>query len=160
MKGKILVLNGPNLNMLGARQTEIYGHDTLADIEGRLGKQGKARGLGVDCRQLNHEGELVTWIQEARTTCAGIIINPGAYTHTSVAIGDALAACDLPIIELHLSNIHQREEYRHHSYVSAVATGAMLGFGAYGYELALEAMVRLVDGPAAAAKPKTRSRRK
>ncbi len=160
MKRKILVLNGPNLNMLGTRQPEIYGHDTLADIEGRLRKQGKARGLDVDCRQSNHEGELVTWIQEARTTCAGIIINAGAYTHTSVAIRDALAACDLPIIELHLSNIHKREEFRHHSYMTAVVTGTILGFGAYGYELALEAMVRLVDGPGAAPKPKTRSRRK
>ncbi len=158
MKRKVMVLNGPNLNMLGTRQPEIYGYDTLADIEGRLETQAKALGLGVVCRQSNHEGELVTWIQEARTTCAGIIINPGAYTHTSVAIRDALSACDMPIIELHLSNIHKRESFRHHSYVSAVATGTILGFGAHGYELALEAMENLLGKPAAPSKPKPKPR--
>ena len=147
MTKKIMVLNGPNLNMLGTRQPEIYGSDTLADIEGRLARISKTKGLELDFRQSNHEGELVTWIQEARTTCAGIIINPGAYTHTSVAIHDALAACDdVAIIELHLSNIHKRESFRHHSHVSPVATGVMFGFGAYGYELAFEAISKLVEG--------------
>ena len=147
MTKKIMVLNGPNLNMLGTRQPEIYGSDTLADIERRLDAIAETKGLELDFRKSNHEGEIVTWIQEARTTCAGIIINPGAYTHTSVAIRDALAACDdVAIIEVHLSNIHRRESFRHHSHVSPVATGVMLGFGAYGYELAFQAISRLVEG--------------
>jgi 3-dehydroquinate dehydratase-2 len=147
MTKKIMVLNGPNLNMLGTRQPEIYGSDTLADIERRLAKIAESKDLELDFRQSNHEGEMVTWIQEARTTCAGIIINPGAYTHTSVAIRDALAACDdVAIIEVHLSNIHRRESFRHHSHVSPVATGVMLGFGAHGYELAFQAISRLVEG--------------
>lgn len=130
---KIMVLNGPNLNMLGTRQPEIYGHDTLADIEQRMQERAKAHGLKVDFRQSNHEGELVTWIQEARTTCVGIIINPAAYTHTSVAILDALLNCDFPIIELHLSNPHKREAFRHRSFTSLVATGTIAGLGAHGY---------------------------
>ncbi len=147
MTKKIMVLNGPNLNMLGTRQPEIYGSDTLADIERRLAKIAESKDLELDFRQSNHEGEMVTWIQEARTTCAGIIINPGAYTHTSVAIRDALAACDdVAIIEVHLSNIHRRESFRHHSHVSPVATGVMLGFGAHGYELAFQAISKLVEG--------------
>jgi len=146
MTKKIMVLNGPNLNMLGTRQPDIYGSDTLADIERRLAKIAESKDLELDFRQSNHEGEMVTWIQEARTTCAGIIINPGAYTHTSVAIRDALAACDdVAIIEVHLSNIHRRESFRHHSHVSPVATGVMLGFGAHGYELAFQAISRLVE---------------
>lgn len=147
MTKKLMVLNGPNLNMLGTRQPEIYGSDTLADIERRLAAIAETKDLELDFRQSNHEGEMVTWIQEARTTCAGIIINPGAYTHTSVAIRDALAACDdVAIIEVHLSNIHRRESFRHHSHVSPVATGVMLGFGAYGNELAFQAISRLVEG--------------
>jgi 3-dehydroquinate dehydratase-2 len=141
---KIMVLNGPNLNLLGTRQPEIYGRDTLADIERRLLERGRALGLDVDLRQSNHEGELVTWIQEARTSCAGVIINPAAYTHTSVAILDALLMCDFPVIELHLSNPHKREDFRHRSFTSLVARGVIAGFGAHGYELALEAMARLV----------------
>ena len=150
MTHKIMLLNGPNLNMLGTRQPEIYGYDTLAEIEARVRERAAAHGLDLDFRQSNHEGELVTWIQEARTACAGIIINPAAYTHTSVAIPDALATCGFPVIELHLSNIHKREAFRRHSHVSPVATGVILGFGAYGYELALEAMARLVADTAAA----------
>ena len=146
MAPKILVLNGPNLNMLGARQPDIYGRDTLADIEGRLRTSAEANGLELDFRQSNPEGELVTWIQEARTAAAGIIINPAAYTHTSVAIMDALLACDIPVIELHLSNPHRREAFRHRSYASLAATGVIAGFGAHGYELAFDAMARLVRG--------------
>jgi 3-dehydroquinate dehydratase-2 len=161
MKPKIMVLNGPNLNMLGTRQPEIYGHDTLADIEGRLRELTGARGLGLVFRQSNHEGELVTWIQEARTSCAGIIINPAAYTHTSVAILDALLACDIPAIELHLSNPHRREELRHRSLVSPAVRGIVCGFGAHGYELAFEAMTRLIEpksGGRKAAAAKNRAR--
>ena len=143
MTRTIMVLNGPNLNMLGTRQPEIYGRDTLADIEARLAAKAEAAGFAVSLRQSNHEGELVTWIQEARTACVGIVINPAAYTHTSVAIMDALLACDLPVIELHLSNPHSREAFRHRSYVSLVATGIIAGFGARGYELALDAMIGL-----------------
>ncbi len=144
MTSKILLLNGPNLNLLGIRQPDIYGRVSLAEIEARVRERAAAHGLDLDFRQSNHEGELVTWIQEARTGCAGIIINPAAYTHTSVAIPDALAACGFPVIELHLSNLHKREAFRRHSHVSAVATGVIFGFGAYGYELALEAMAHLV----------------
>jgi 3-dehydroquinate dehydratase-2 len=142
-KPTIMVLNGPNLNLLGTRQPEIYGADSLADIEKRLRKQATALNVALDFRQSNHEGELVTWIQEARTRCAGLVLNAGAYTHTSVAILDALLACDIPIIELHLSNPHRRERFRHRSYVSSVATGVICGLGAHGYELALDAMTKL-----------------
>lgn len=152
MKSRIMVLNGPNLNMLGTRQPEIYGRDTLADIEGRLRKLARAHGLDLVFHQSNHEGELVGWLQEARTSCAGIVINPAAYTHTSVAILDALLACDIPVIELHLSNPHKREALRHRSLVSPAAKGIICGFGAHGYELALEAMARLVK-PAAPTRP-------
>jgi len=163
MKPNIMVLNGPNLNLLGVRQPHIYGRDTLADIERRLQARAKPLGLTIDMRQSNHEGELVTWIQEARTTCAGIIINPAAYTHTSVAILDALLACDLPIIELHLTNPHKREEFRHRSFVTLAAKGVIAGFGARGYELALDAMAKLiadaqqVPAPAKAGKSKRRA---
>jgi 3-dehydroquinate dehydratase II len=149
---KIMVLNGPNLNMLGTRQPEIYGYDTLADIEARLEARARAHGLELDFRQSNHEGELVTWIQEARTTCAGIIINPAAYTHTSIAILDALLTCDMPIIELHLSNPYKRDAFRHHSYTSRVATGIVAGFGAHGYEIALDALAGMVEDIAAPVK--------
>ena len=162
MKLKIMVLNGPNLNLLGVRQPHIYGHATLADIERRLHARAKTHGLTIDMRQSNHEGELVTWIQEARTTCAGIIVNPAAYTHTSVAILDALLACDLPIIELHLTNPHKREEFRHRSFVTLAAKGVIAGFGAAGYELALDAMAKLLADPnqnAALAKAGTTKRR-
>ncbi|WP_420562022.1 type II 3-dehydroquinate dehydratase [Thalassobaculum sp.] len=140
----ILVLNGPNLNMLGVREPTIYGSDTLADIEAMCQERGEALGLGVDFRQSNFEGELVTIIQQARDSHDGIILNAGAYTHTSVAIRDALSVAELPAIELHLSNTYRREEFRHHSYLSGVVDGIIAGFGARGYVLALEAMAGLV----------------
>lgn len=140
----IYVLNGPNLNMLGLRQPEIYGRDTLADVEALCHKAGKRLGLGIDFRQSNMEGELVTWIQQARTRAAGIVLNAGAYTHTSVAILDALNAAEKPCIEVHLSNIHRREEFRHHSYVSLAAKGMICGLGPKGYVLALEALADIV----------------
>lgn len=136
----VLVLNGPNLNMLGTREPEIYGAQTLVDIEAMVKDRAKDLGLFVDFRQSNHEGELVTWIQDARLTASAIIINAAAYTHTSVAILDALQAFKGPIIEVHLSNIFRREAFRHHSYVSGVATGVICGLGAHGYLLALDAV--------------------
>jgi 3-dehydroquinate dehydratase-2 len=136
----VLVLNGPNLNMLGTREPEIYGSQTLADIELMMKDRARTLHLGVDFRQSNHEGELVTWIQEARLTASAIIINAGAYTHTSVAILDALQAFKGPIIEVHLSNIFRREAFRHHSYISGAATGVICGLGAKGYLLALDAV--------------------
>ena len=140
----ILVLNGPNLNMLGVREPSIYGRDTLADIETMCQERGEALGLGIDFRQSNFEGELVTIIQQARDSHDGIILNAGAYTHTSVAIRDALSVAELPAIEIHLSNTHRREEFRHHSYLSGVVDGIIAGFGARSYILALEAMAGLV----------------
>jgi 3-dehydroquinate dehydratase II len=141
---KILFLNGPNLNMLGTREPGIYGTDTLAEVERRCAGRAEEAGLSVDFRQSNSESDLVDWIQEAREGHAGIVINPAAYTHSSIAIMDALAMLDIPIIELHLSNIHRRESFRHQSYVSLVATGIICGFGALGYELALDAMANLI----------------
>jgi 3-dehydroquinate dehydratase II len=140
----ILVLNGPNLNLLGVREPETYGRDTLADIEEACLERAAELDLTVDFRQSNHEGQLVDWIQEARETADGIVLNPGAYTHTSIAILDALRAADLPIIEVHLSNIHRRESYRRRSYVSEAAQGIICGFGGHGYLLALDAMARLI----------------
>ena len=126
----ILVLNGPNLNMLGVREPTIYGSDTLTDIEAMCQERGEALGLGVDFRQSNFEGELVTIIQQARDSHDGIILNAGAYTHTSVAIRDALSVAELPAIELHLSNTYRREEFRHHSYLSGVVDGIIAGSSA------------------------------
>jgi 3-dehydroquinate dehydratase-2 len=144
MTATVFVLNGPNLNLLGLREPEIYGSETLNDIEDRVTARGKTLGLKVDFRQTNIEGQLVDWIQEARTKAKGIIINPAAYTHTSVALHDALKAVGVPAIEVHLSNTHAREEFRHHSYVSPVAHGIVVGFGAYGYELALDGLSRII----------------
>lgn len=141
---RILILNGPNLNLLGTREPEIYGHETLADIENDCAAHAKKLELAIDFRQTNSEGECVGWIQEAATGWSGIIINPAAYTHTSVAIMDALKMVRCPIIEVHLSNIFAREAFRHHSYVSPVANGIVSGFGGNGYILALEAMAQLV----------------
>jgi 3-dehydroquinate dehydratase-2 len=141
----ILVINGPNLNLLGVREPQTYGRETLADIEEACLERAAALGIEVDFRQSNHEGQLVDWIQEARESADGIIINAGAYTHTSIAILDALRTADLPIVEVHLSNIHRREPYRHVSYVSEVARGVILGLGGHGYVLAVEAMARLLD---------------
>jgi len=141
----IYILNGPNLNMLGVREPDVYGADTLADIEAMCRDRAAALGLDVTFRQSNAEADLVGWIQEARESADGIVINPAAYTHTSVAIRDALAMADLPVVEVHLSNTHKREVFRHHSYVSGVADGVIMGFGAQGYLLALDALARLID---------------
>ena len=140
MADTIFVLNGPNLNLLGTRQPEIYGRQTLGEIEAACAAKAAELGFDLDFRQSNHEGELVTWIQEAGAKAAGIIVNAGAYSHTSVAILDALNALDMPIVEVHLSNIFRREGFRHHSYVSQAATGVICGFGAEGYLLALAAL--------------------
>lgn len=145
MARKILVLNGPNLNLLGTREPDVYGAETLADIEGKVKARAEALGLDVDFRQSNTEGELVTWIQESKNGFDGLIINAGAYTHTSVAILDALLAIDLPIIEVHLSNIYQRDEFRHHSYISKAARGVICGLGSFGYEMAVESLHRILD---------------
>jgi len=141
----IYVLNGPNLNLLGVREPEIYGYDTLADIESRCAALLEGSGRGLVFRQSNHEGQLVDWIQEARTEADALIINPAAYTHTSVALYDALKALSIPIIECHLSNPHARESFRHHSYVSLAAKGVIAGFGSIGYELAIRAVLALVN---------------
>ena len=141
---KILLANGPNLNLLGSREPDIYGHRTLAEIEDECRGLGETLGLEVECFQSNSEGALVDRVQEARRDCVGIVINPGAFSHTSVALLDALLACDLPVIEVHLSNIHKREDFRRHSYVSKAASGVICGLGADGYRMALEAMARLV----------------
>lgn len=144
-KKPILVVHGPNLNLLGTREPEVYGHDTLADIDARLLALGAELGWAVESFQSNGEGELVTRIQEARTRNAGILINPGAYTHTSVAIRDAIAAVALPTVECHLSNIHKREEFRHRSLIVDVAVGQVMGFGAESYPLGLRALVSVLD---------------
>ncbi|MBY0432137.1 MAG: type II 3-dehydroquinate dehydratase [Rhodospirillales bacterium] len=140
----ILILNGPNLNMLGLRQPEIYGRQTLAGIEAECRDHARGLGLEIDFQQSNHEGVMVDRIQEARTRHAGIIINAGAYTHTSVALLDALLSVQLPTVEVHLSNIHQRDAFRQHSYVSKAARGMICGFGSHGYLLALDALARLL----------------
>lgn len=145
MAKRVLILNGPNLNLLGTREKDIYGSRTLADIEAMCRDSCKDLGLSCDFRQSNTEGELIDWIHSARKTADAIIINPAAYTHTSVAILDALKAVDLPIVEVHLSNIHQREVFRHHSYVSLAATGVICGLGPTGYRLALEAMAEILN---------------
>lgn len=143
----VLVLNGPNLNLLGRRQPEIYGHETLADVEASMQALAVELGLPIDFRQSNHEGVLIDWIHAARDSAAGIIMNPGAFTHTSIAIMDALKTCACPIIEVHISNVHQRESFRHHSYVSLAATAVMAGFGTHGYLLALRHVARLIGTP-------------
>jgi 3-dehydroquinate dehydratase-2 len=140
MTKRVLVLNGPNLNLLGTREPGTYGSETLKDVEALCKAAAEDLGLSLDFRQSNHEGEMVTWIQDARKTADGILINPAAYSHTSVAIHDALRAVSLPVAEVHLTNIHQREAFRHHSYVSSVAFGVICGFGSLGYKLALEAL--------------------
>jgi 3-dehydroquinate dehydratase-2 len=140
----ILILNGPNLNMLGTREPEIYGHETLDDVKSKCEIAADRLGLAIDFRQSNLEGELVTWIQEARDNFSGIILNAGAYTHTSIALLDALLSAGLPVIEVHLSNIFNREPFRHHSYVSKAADGVICGLGSHGYVLALDAMLELL----------------
>ncbi len=144
MAARILVLNGPNLNMLGAREPAIYGHHTLDDLRDMCAQRADALELEIDFRQSNHEGELVDWIQQARGAFAGIVINPGGYTHSSVAILDALLLSELPVIEVHISNIFRREPFRGHSYISQAAIGMITGLGAHGYVLALDAIAEIV----------------
>jgi 3-dehydroquinate dehydratase-2 len=145
MSKKIMVLNGPNLNLLGTRQPDVYGEETLADIEAACVGRGIALELDVDFRQTNSEGEMVDAIQEAGATHAGLVVNAGAYTHTSVAVLDALLACEMPIIEVHLSNIYRRDEFRQHSFISKAALGSICGLGGHGYEFALDALARLLE---------------
>lgn len=140
MQALIAILNGPNLNLLGEREPAVYGRETLADLEHACRDEAAGLGLAVDFRQTNHEGELVTWIQETRKHARGLILNAGAYTHTSVAMLDALTILTIPIIEVHLSNIFRRESFRHHSYVSPAALGVICGLGFDGYRLALRAL--------------------
>lgn len=141
----VTLLNGPNLNLLGLRQPEIYGRETLDDVSSRVADLAGELGLTLRALQSNHEGQLVDWIQEARGTSAGIVINPGAYSHTSVAILDALNAYEGPVLEVHISNIHQREAFRHHSFVSSRADGVIAGFGTEGYLFALRRMATLLQ---------------
>ena len=145
MARSVLVVNGPNLNLLGTRQPEVYGTDTLADIEALCHATAADLGMSVRFRQGNGEGEMVGWIHEARETCDGIVINAAAYTHTSIAILDALIASELPVVEVHMSNIHAREPFRHRSYVARVAKGSICGFGGDSYRLALIALAPLLE---------------
>ncbi len=140
----IAVLNGPNMNMLGLRQPELYGSTTLDDVEQLCADVADELGLAIDFRQTNGEGEIVTWVQECRGRAAGIVINPAGYTNTSIALMDALLATDLPVLEVHITNIHRREEFRHRSFVSLAATGVICGLGVAGYALALRAMAGLL----------------
>jgi 3-dehydroquinate dehydratase II len=140
----VYILNGPNLNLLGLREPAVYGHETLEDLKSRCAAKAKASGMLSEFRQTNTEGELVNWIHEARDKACGIIINAAAYTHTSVALHDALRAVDLPTIEVHLSNIYKREPFRHHSYVSPVAHAVICGFGGQGYELAFDGLANIL----------------
>ena len=141
---KLLLINGPNLNLLGTREPEIYGSTTLDDVEQMLRKQAAAAGHSLDCFQSNHEGAIVDALHDARGQVDFVIINPGAYTHTSIAIRDAFSATQLPFIEVHLSNIHARESFREHSYLSAIARGIIMGLGVNGYQLALAAAIEQI----------------
>lgn len=136
----VLVLNGPNLNLLGTRQPEVYGSATLADVEALCVRQGSALGFEVICLQSNHEGALIDAIHAAKGAHVGIVLNAGAFTHTSVALHDAIASVELPVVEVHLSNIHAREAFRHHSFIAPVALGQIAGFGTHGYSMALDAL--------------------
>ena len=143
---KILVIHGPNLNMLGTREPELYGKTTLDEVNKNLKKVGETKGLSVETFQSNHEGAIVEKIQKARGEIDGLIINPAAYTHTSVAIRDAVLLLDAPVVEIHLSNIYRREPFRHKSMTADVATAQLAGFGAYSYSMALEAVARMIRG--------------
>jgi 3-dehydroquinate dehydratase-2 len=145
MAKPIYVLNGPNLNLLGTREPEVYGKETLDDLRQRCERKAKSLGLSIEFRQSNVEGELVTWIQEARTEASGVVVNAGAFTHTSIAMLDALLACPVPSVEVHLSNIFTREPFRHRSYISKAAKGVICGFGGLGYELAIEALAATIS---------------
>lgn len=145
--GKLIyVLNGPNLNLLGKRQPEVYGRETLADVEAACRAQAETLGLEIRFHQSNAEHQIIDWIHEARETAGGIVINAAAFTFTSIAILDALLTCECPIIEVHITNIHRREPFRQHSYISSAASGVMAGFGTQGYLLALQRLARLLDG--------------
>ena len=144
MTKTLLILNGPNLNLLGTREPDVYGHETLDDVQARCTALAADLGVSVDFRQSNHEGQLVDWVQQARGTADGIVINPAAYTHTSVAILDALTMCAGPVIEVHISNIHKRETFRHHSFVSGRADGVIAGCGTEGYLLAMRRLASLL----------------
>lgn len=141
----VVVLNGPNLNLLGKREPHIYGAETLADVEANCRRLGGELGLAIEFHQSNREDELIDWIHAARDRAGAIVINPAAFTHTSIAILDALNAFEGPILEVHISNVHRREEFRHHSYVSGVASGIIVGCGVQGYELALRRVARLME---------------
>lgn len=142
---KILLIHGPNLQLLGRRQPEIYGSQTLEDINSHLREIASGRGVNLKTFQANSEGEIVSFIGDNIDWADGVVINPAAYTHTSVAIRDALSAVNLPVIEIHLSNVHTRESFRQHSYISPIAVGVICGFGAHGYDLALEAMIQILQ---------------
>ncbi|MFV3415144.1 type II 3-dehydroquinate dehydratase [Pseudomonas nitroreducens] len=146
MSHTLLVLNGPNLNLLGTREPATYGHETLDDIAALCHRTGAENGLEIEFRQTNHEGQLIDWIHQARGRCFGILVNPAAWTHMSVAIRDALAAVELPVIEVHLSNVHKREEFRHHSFVSGVAVGVIAGLGSDGYRAGIQHFAKLLEG--------------
>lgn len=137
---RLLVLNGPNLNMLGKRQPEIYGSDTLGDVEALCLEKGKTLGFDVICRQSNQEGDLVDWLHEAREEFDGVVLNAGAFTHTSIALRDAISAAEKPVVEVHVSNVHAREEFRHTSIIASVCLGGIFGLGVKGYALAIEAL--------------------
>lgn len=149
MSKLIFILNGPNLNLLGKRQPQIYGYETLADVEADCRKTAATHGLDIRFHQSNREYEIIDWIHEAREIAGGIVINPGAFTHTSVAILDALNTFEPPVIECHISQVHKREAFRHHSFVSHRADAVLAGFGTQGYTLALERLARLINGPKA-----------
>lgn len=149
MSRLIFVLNGPNLNLLGKRQPHIYGYETLADVEAQCRACASTHALEVRFHQSNREYEIIDWIHEAREVAAGIVINPAAFTHTSVAILDALNTFEPPVIEVHISQVHKREAFRHHSYVSHRSDGVMAGFGTQGYTLAIERLARLIGAPKA-----------
>jgi len=141
---KVLVLNGPNLNLLGSREPAVYGRETLADIERRVRERSASLGLEVEFRQSNAEGELVSWIQEARGNVDAILLNAAAYTHTSVALRDAISASEVPTVEVHLSNVHRREEFRRHSFLAGVCVGVITGFGSFSYILGLEGCMNVI----------------
>ena len=145
MPRQILLVNGPNLNLLGMREPEIYGRDTLADVERLVKDTARDLGFGVRAVQSNHEGVLIDAVQSARDDCQAILINPAAFTHTSIALRDALAAVQLPIAEVHLSNVHGREQFRHHSFISPIASFVIAGCGVQGYEFAVQRLARLVS---------------
>jgi 3-dehydroquinate dehydratase II len=159
MSRSVYVLNGPNLNLLGKREPHIYGHETLADVEAQCRTLATEFNLSIEFRQSNAEFQIIDWIHEAREIAAAIVINPGAFTHTSIAIMDALNACKCPIFEVHISNVHRRESFRHHSYVSLTATGVMAGFGTHGYSLALRHVAQLLAKEAVNASGTNKERR-